>query len=97
MRVAKNNKNYLTITQTEEQGKQWVIVFADNIQKFADALNSALTSSINKNFLLPSFNATATNGSKDGEPAPLIQLQSTEMVTGPGGPAMDPGLVEGVK
>ncbi len=42
VRVAKNNKYYLTITQTEAQGKQRVIVFADNIQKFADALKQAL-------------------------------------------------------
>jgi hypothetical protein len=42
VRVAKNSKNYLTITQTEAQGKQRVIVFADNIQKFSDALKPAL-------------------------------------------------------
>ncbi len=42
VRVAKNNKNYLTITQTEAQGKQRVIVFSDAIEQFADAIKAAL-------------------------------------------------------
>lgn len=42
VRVAKNNKKYLTITQTEAQGKQRVIVFADYANEFADAVKQAL-------------------------------------------------------
>ncbi len=42
VRIAKNNEKYLTITQTETQGKQRVIVFGDHIKEFADALKQAL-------------------------------------------------------
>ncbi len=38
VRVAKNNKPYLTITQTDAQGKQRVIVSGDKSKEFGDAL-----------------------------------------------------------
>ncbi len=42
VRVAKNNKKYLTITQTQAAGKNRVIVFSDHAKALTDAIRQAL-------------------------------------------------------